>query len=377
LAWPDRCNKGSCATVGIVRRLLTSAGLLLLAGAVPACLLYTDPINSPPKVTMTAPAVVYPGKRDIFQAQGSDPDGDAVTVEWSLIDGKCPPICSSNWGPEPPTTGDTFEILPMNHQPFCVRVRAVDEHGATSTPKCYEVTPQNHPPVPTLSVDPPMGAGSFPLYTDFRISAGPLQDEDLDTVTFKWTALDPQGADISAGLAACDSAHRNVRCLSADQPGSYSVSVEASDGLTTVPPISLALPVLEDAPPCIEATDPAQDTPVVVLAATDRRDFEVRRVRDDGNPFPPGPHGGTTFQWFTAREGSTSWTRHLGFDQPLFEVSAALFEDARPGSAYQVRVEARDPQHDTGSDLRDCGEAPICMVPDKCVRWVTWSVRFQ
>jgi hypothetical protein len=61
----------------------------------------------------------------------------------------------------------------------------------------------------------------------------------------------------------------------------------------------------------------------------------------------------------------------------MFEVSAALFEDARPGSSYRVRVEVRDPLHESGNDLRGCGEAAICMVPDKCVRWVTWSVRFQ
>jgi hypothetical protein len=352
--------------------------LLLLAGATPACLLYTDPINSAPTVTLVAPAVVHPFERDVYRAQASDPDGDSVTLQWEMAPGKCP-ISAADWAMQPRTTGDTFEVQPPNHDPFCVGVMAVDGQGATSKPQFSDGTPSNRPPAPTLTSDPPL-ASSFPLYTSFRITAGPPRDEDGDDLTFTWKALDPQGKDLGNRLTACDAAHPEVRCFTADQPGSYTLSVEASDALAQAKSMALTLPVLEDAAPCIEATDPVQEAPVVVLAATDLRNFEVRRVRDDGHPFPPGPHGGTTFQWFTAldRPGVLpSWTRHLGFDSPVFKVGATLFDDARPGSTYLVRVEVRDPQHDSGSDLRGCGEMAVCMVPDRCVRWVTWSVRFQ
>jgi hypothetical protein len=71
----------------------------------------------------------------------------------------------------------------------------------------------------------------------------------------------------------------------------------------------------------------------------------------------------------------------VGYDRPVFDVSAARFEDVRPGSVYKVRVAVHDPQHDSQADGRAlqvaCGDADICMLPDKCVRWVTWSVRFQ
>jgi hypothetical protein len=354
--------------------------LLLLAA--PACLLYTDPINTAPRVVnMIAPATVFPGKSDIYRAEASDPDGDSVSVEWSVAEGKCQEIRAEDWAAAEASTGDTFSFTPANHDPFCVRVMARDRHGAPSAPRFFDGMPLNRPPAPVLTVDPPAGPASFPLYTAFRLTAGPLRDDDGDSLTFTWKGVDPQGADLAARLTACDPQHKEVRCLSAEQPGMYTISIEATDGVDAkAVSQSVTLAVLDDAPPCIEATDPVQETPVVVLAATDRRNFEVRRVRDDGNPFPAGPHGGTSFQWFTMRDDNTttvSWTRHLGFDRPVFEVSTALFEDARPGSRYLVRVEARDPQHETGNDLRSCGETPICMVPDRCVRWVTWSVRFQ
>jgi hypothetical protein len=119
---------------------------------------------------------------------------------------------------------------------------------------------------------------------------------------------------------------------------------------------------------------------VVVLAVTDPpRRFEVRQVADDGNPFPPGPLGGPTFVWYTARE-TGPWTRALGYDRPTFDVSAASFEDARPGSVYRVRVEARDPAHDDPAALRPleaCADLRVCEQPPRCVRWVGWKVQLQ
>jgi hypothetical protein len=100
---------------------------LLLATA-PACLLYTDPINSAPKVTMIAPASVHPHERVTFKAQASDPDGDAVSLDWYAVARKCAEVGAGGWGD--PTTTDVFELEVPDHNPFCVRVVARDRHGA-------------------------------------------------------------------------------------------------------------------------------------------------------------------------------------------------------------------------------------------------------
>ena len=358
-----------------MRRFVACSGLLLLATA-PACLLYTDPINSAPKVTMIAPATVHPHERVTFKAQASDPDGDAVSLDWYAVARKCAEV-GAEWGD--PTTTDVFTLEVPDHNPFCVRLVARDRHGASVAAEPYQGIPVNRVPVPTLTVDPP-SAGSFPLYTNFRLTAAPATDEDEDPVTFTWKGVDPTGAEMELGLGSCDPPRPDVRCFSAVRPGMYSVTVMANDGRQDSKPVSVTLPVLEDAPPCIEVTDPSDDTRVVVLPVTGSRSFEVRQVRDDGNPLPPGPHGGPTFQWLVANEGSTDWVKKLGFDR-LFPVGAAGFEGARPGSSYRVRVEVRDPQHESMAELRAldgaCHDDDVCELPDKCVRWVTWTVRFQ
>lgn len=369
-----------------MRRFVGWKGLLLLAGA-PACLLYTDPINSPPQVTMiVAPQSFHSNQMATFQGKASDPDGDAVELLWATVDRECKAVSPADWDKQPKQSTSLdgqFAVTPRGHQPFCVRVWARDKHGATSDPREVEGQAQNQAPLTTLAVDPPMGMAGFPLYTAFRLTAGPVKDADGDPVEFTWKGTDPTGADMTAALTACDPRlPDSVRCFSAAKPGSYAITVETSDGLEKGTPKMVTLPVLEDGPPCIEVTDPAQETGVVVMAVTaPPRPFEVRRVRDDGNPFPAGPNGAASFQWFTARQGATSWTKELGYDRPVFDVSAGRFEDVRPGSVYRVRVEVRDPAHDSAAELRAlevaCGDQDLCKLPEKCVRWVTWSVRFQ
>jgi hypothetical protein len=368
-----------------VRRFAAWSGLLVLAGVAPACLLYTDPINSPPQVMIVAPQNLHPNQTATFQGRATDPDGDAVVLSWAMVGQACGSVKAADWDASTAEHEPAFSMRVNGHQPFCLRLVAQDSYGAQSAPQLYDGKAQNRPPVTTLAVDPPLGAGSFPLFTTFRLSAGPYRDDDDDAVDFIWKATDPAGADMSASLTACDPASgRSVRCFSASKPGAYAISVEASDGLEGGKGAAktMTLPVLEDGPPCIEITSPTAETGMVVLAVNaPPRSFEVRRVRDDGNPFPAGPNGGATFQWFTQRPAAVSWTKWLGYDRPSFDISAASFEDVRPGSIYRVRVEVRDPQHESDTELRGldvtCRDADICMVPDKCVRWVTWSVRFQ
>jgi hypothetical protein len=342
----------------------------LLVSATPACLLYTDPINSAPRVSLV-PLTMPVHRHQMVQveAQASDPDGDAVTLSWSVARKPCVDAVGTDWkdvAAEPPRF-QRLALMVSDHGALCVRVIGQDSHGARTASEPLEIVPANREPAVTVAVAG--GTGPVPLFSTVRVEAGPGQDEDGDPLTFTWKARDPAGAPLV--LVDCEAADKQrVRCFVAERPGDHQVTVEVSDGVAGSKPVATSLDIkaLPDQPPCIESSDPSADTGVVVQAVTDPpRRFEVRRVKDDGHPFPAGARGGATFQWFTAREGSPTWTRELGYDRSTFDVSASRFDDARPGSVYRVRVEARDPERELAAAQRElelaCEDRAICQLP--------------
>jgi hypothetical protein len=358
------------------------AQLVLLVSALPACLLYTDPINKAPAVTIKPPPAIQAGTLT-FHADSSDPDGDPVTLRWTGVHKPCAKDPAEDWAAGESSNGDAFQLEVTGHQSFCVRVVAQDRYGARSIEATYDGALKNQDPEIELAVTPALSAGqAYPLFTTFRVAASPLMDADGDPVTFTWKGVDGSGTELQ--MLPCEPDHpQEVRCFSADTPGTYMISVQGSDGVPGSQPVTATLPlaVMDDSPPCIEATDPSADTDVVVMAVSDPpRRFEVRQVRDDGNPFPIGPHGVAGFQWSTAGAGA-SWQRYRGYDRPTFDVGASLFDDVRPGSTYRVRVEVRDPRRELPPELHAvevaCEDRAVCKLPETCVRWLTWSVRFR
>src|SRR4051812_41601871 len=89
LPWPQRCSTATCVSVALVRRWLLPTGLVLLASALPACLLFTDPINSAPRVTIVPVPSFHVHETLTFRAMASDPDGDPVTLSWAQVPKPC------------------------------------------------------------------------------------------------------------------------------------------------------------------------------------------------------------------------------------------------------------------------------------------------
>jgi hypothetical protein len=365
-------DSDSVRDVPWVVRHAARAGLLLLVSA-SGCLLYTDRVNAPPVVEISA-GEVHPGTAAIFRARAQDPDGDAMTFRWWHLDRPCGLASADEWARVTPVDGDPLSVTP-GHDRFCVRLMARDSSGAEAT-AIYDANPLNRPPDARIDVIQPIAsADAFPLYSLVQLSAAHSTDPDGDDVSYVWQVRDAAGAEIP--VVAC--AGPESACFTAAASGPVAATVVVNDGWSEGR-TSVNLTIAADQPPCIEATDPTVDTPTIVLAVTDPpRRFEVRQARDDGHPFPPGPLGGTSFRWYLGRE-TGPWTRQLGYDSASFDVSAARFDDARPGSVYRVRVEARDPAHDDPSTLRDlegCGDDRVCERPPRCVRWVGWKVQLR
>jgi hypothetical protein len=350
--------------------------VLAAAAAAPGgCLLYTDPINSAPEeVTIVRPASLHAGKAARFTAWARDRDGDAMSFAWSRAERPCAGAGPDDFGG--PQAGETLELTPRARQAFCLRLTATDEHGAAADAVTQLFEAENLAPQAGLElVSPAPRADVFPLFTSFRLSAERSRDEDGDELKLEWRVRD--GAGTAVAVVGCGT--RQI-CFDAVSSGRYLAEVVVSDG-PGQDRRELVLPVAEDRPACLEATEPTIGTETIVLVDERPRRFEVRQVSDDGHPFPPGPRGGPRFYWFTAR-GSEPWQREPSpVDRASFDVGPALFDDLRPGSRLRVRVEVRDPEHDgaaAAAVLRgECGDRGVCEQPARCARWVSWTVELR
>jgi hypothetical protein len=359
-----------------VRRLGPGLGLLLLVGATPACLLYTERINQPPLLQVAWPEPLHSPGTALATATVSDPDGDPVTITWARLDRpSCQMIAPAEWATVSATPGLQYRMDVSTRAPFCVHVVARDSAGAEATAN-WAGRPGNRPPEVTPSLTSRV---SYPLWSEVRLFAT-AADPDGDPLRYVWEVRDGAGA--AVGTVACGRVGESdvATCFTADHPGAYQASVTVSDpdGMSTR--AEMTFDVREDQPACLQATDPAMDTAELVMAVTDVRRFEVRQVSDDGNPWPPGPHGASGFRWYVSRAAG-EWTRQIGFEGPTLDVRGTDFPDPRPGNVYRVRVEARDPPHDNPAGLRDLDDCDdtrrICERPTGCARMVWWSVRLQ
>jgi hypothetical protein len=343
--------------------------------AVSGCLLYTDTINQAPTVKLLPPAAVHPRSPATFRAEAQDPDGDQVQLGWSTLPGGCASISASAWAAAGEQNGFAFMVTPGSRDRFCVRVVARDDSGAEAQ-AVVDVEPENRVPVARLALRPATAPGALvPIFSTVKLDATGSDDPDGDDVLRTFEVKDAAGMAIM--LDECGS---TTRCFVAERSGAYVATLAVSDGALTQT-ATVVFNVAEDQPPCIEQTDPAVAIPVVVLPADGpSRRFEVKQVRDDGHPFPAGPRGRASFHWFAGRGEAGALVRIVGHDRPELDVGANLIDDVRPGDVARVRVEVRDPEREKPSELRAldaCADRAVCEQPAGCVRWITWTLRFQ
>jgi hypothetical protein len=313
--------------------------LVCLASA--GCLLFTDTVNSSPTVQIVLPGgPFYRGQPIAITASVSDPDGDAVKLEWWTSMGDCPvPLAL---GAEPRSTvssppGDpTFDYTFMPGAPatVCVWVLATDVHGATAF-AALPIASQNRQPVATIQVLEPTtktSGGLFELYSTFHLSAAMSRDPDGDPLQDPQFVLGdfPPAAMPTPTLVDCPGVTPNpfVRCLYAGFAGSYSISLTVSDGLATSAAATVVLPVDEDHPPCVSATDPSVAASPLVLAPNEAKTFTIVEILDDGAPLPTpadGAHATPTFAW-QVRRNAGAWQSIVGYTE---QASLTL-----PGGTY-------------------------------------------
>ena len=415
---------GSCGSVPPVGRSLQAYLALLAPLGLSGCLLFTDPINKAPTVKIVGPDQVIPGIEDSYTAEVTDEDSPAsLVIEWAEFPSTnegCDSITLASWA----TLADTEKHRLASTAPYsftadargiaCLCVRATDSYGA-STQKCKPITAVNVDPVAVITdVSGEASGQTRPLCSQIELSAEKSRFPADDQLQFNWSmhysGTDSKG--MTTQLAECPGIVAKLkdqhRCFYAAGPGTYTVTLSitdtppdgsAADVLTSLP-VTFIIPVAADTPPCLQRTDPEVHSQLVFLSGSGNlgttyqsRTFKVLSVADDCEPYPVPAGSGkqqTQFVWsvYDATQATPSWVYQTNTSDS-FTVSQALFPNTLPGDTVKLRVEVRDTPvknlyldgisacltDQTGPDI--CCGSNGCTGTNDCIRWTTWTVRFQ
>ena len=366
-----RCSLLRLEALSLRRAGRGAACLALLAlSAAGAC--YTNPINRAPSVTISKVGEIFRRQSAMFTVDATDPDADALTIGWAWREGACPDFLDRSTWPTVDVEGPlelrrTFTVSPVPDSLFCVWAFATDRHQAVNViNKAFP--PRDQPPVPLLTLSSPDVAASYPLYTTFVIRDA-SSDAEGDSIMLDW-GLPNVPSGFTGALSPCDDPFDDhTRCLHADVPGRYVVSLGASDGAEkSIAPATLTLDVLPDRPPCIAMTSP----PFGAIWAGDPTSdatFRVTSVDDDGDPRD------LHYVWYYAK-ADEPWNV-VGNDFFDLNIKAGTFNE---GDLAEVRVEIHDRPNKGAIDnaLLMCDTQSFCAVQagSGCFQRVTWMVRW-
>jgi hypothetical protein len=404
-----------------IRAYLAFTAALGAALGLSGCLLFTDPINKAPTVTINDHSdPVDFGIPTAFTAKVTDDEDtpSSLLLEWAefpLPVAGCKSITPAAWSLAKKTSflmdsAAPYMLTADSVTPLCLCARTTDHNGATG----IGCTPNPITPAPVATIvdlsGAPSGPPQRPLCSQVHLYADDSGFASGDQLQFTWTlsyaGTDPAGKSIQ--LAPCTGVAKAIadqhQCFYAGSPGTYTVTLSITETASGPPSSSatsntdtFSIPVDVDKPPCIERTDPDVYAKRILLSrSTDlggsyqSRTFKVLNVADDCEPYPlpaGSTHSPTQFVWsvLDSTQASPTWTYQTNTSDS-FTVSQAMFPNARAGDTLELRVEARDTPvqklYQAGGqvcsqDLDICCGSTACGTPNDCVRWTTWTVQFQ
>lgn len=384
--------------------VLVFAAALGLAG----CLLFADPINKAPTVTVSTPASpVYRGQTVEFTAtvkDDRDPTSD-LKVRWHVFSSSqasCLWISPIDWpggiSADAPDKAFSWKFDGVD-QVNCVCAQVTDGKGAQGYGCSQPIRAAT--PVPVAVIEDASGllsGQSRRLCSQIQLSAESSRFPDGDPVQYTWSLryAGDSAAGRSVTLGPCSGDKTAVhQCFYAAVPGTYTVSLSIDDLLDKNHPASgsapdFVIPVAEDTPACIRRTDPDGLSQRILIDQS--RTFKAVSVDDDCEPFPSvsGSTGPVQFVWSVldgTGGGPATWVRQTESTDSLV-VSQARFPNARPGDPVKIRLEVRDTPvqrlYQSGGKVCADDQIDTCCGPQgctgtasDCVRWTTWTVQFQ
>jgi hypothetical protein len=382
-------------------------------------LLFTDPINEAPVLTLDPPAAPVTRHTPAdFTVTVHDEEPAPLDVYWAVFgnptSGGCDWITADSWSGAVPVSllpsYAAFSFTPESLDVVCVCARVTDVQGA-SAQACQRVAPVNF--VPVAVITDPLGAPvatQQPKCSQIQVSAVQSKLVPDDTLQFAWT-LDYSGTDFQgrqARLGPCTgpaaAGPGAQQCFYAPVPGVYTVGLTLTATIpgTTVSatsaPATVVISVGADRPACMVQSSPDLMAKWILLARSpslgakyESRTFTVSTVDDDCEPFPARTDTPTTqqatFIWSVMDVGKSTWDVQANpTNANSYKVDQESFPNARPGDTIGLRVEVRDTPAQAlyqvaGPLCTDttpiCCGANGCTGASYCVRWTTWTVQFQ
>lgn len=378
----------------------------LLASGTVGCLLFTDPINTAPSVTITAqqdPLNLVRGKTAFFTAtavapaSALDPDQSAESLNFGWYQDKtCDKALEGARATSKPGI-DTFRFQPTDLVTGCIAVVVTDNRGATATATLrYEVVDQA--PIAVIDIQQiasqpaPASGQPYPLalYSEITLSGANSSDPDDVKPTPIWSVYAANDTQIL--LPGCPDKDKGayVCTFSTTTPGSYRVELVVNDNTKKSDPAVQFIQVAQDQLPgiVIDSAQPlpptsSSESPLLLFANLDNA-FTIHRVEDDGDPFPavdPITASPAGFVWFLRRQAGKPFERWTG-GGPTFTIPAEYFsalETIQVRAEYHDRMTACQPKT-PGCDavFAACDpNATICYSSDLRAQWVTWTVAFR
>jgi hypothetical protein len=368
---------------------LTACALAGALGVVagPGCF-YVDPINQRPAADIrpASSAPLFRGATVVLDAVVNDPEGKATTLAWrayACADATSPASCDAApfFTATEPTVAITVPSQRADNSPtqaLRVVLAAKDDLGATTKPD-QELA------LPVLDAAPILELRKASRY-GFVVGA-PVElyaayhdpDDAPGAVTLGWQVFSPSGS-ASPALAPLavlpdpdPSRGQAGRLLTPDHEGDWDVMVTATDALGVATVSHLAVTVVPDQPPCIDAQSPIVPLAPAALPLVAPTRFEVLAVRDDLDPYPTvagdAVRGGAAFTWSVLPPGGGARQVLAGATGNAVELDPAAYT---PGDALELRVEIADRNQLPVS----CPDgAPTCAIASVgCLQRQTWRV---